>query len=77
MVEMIPSGATRRMRFAWLSAMNRLPSRSVLTSMGRSMVAAVAGPPSPVDPAAPVPATVEMTPAVFTTRTRRFISSAM
>ena len=55
-VVMIPSGPIRRTRWAPKSATKRLPSESTRTSIGRSSWAAAAWPPSPADPATPVPA---------------------
>ena len=61
-----------RMRIRWLcrSAMKRLPAPSTATPEGRSSRAAVAVPPSPLNPYSPVPATVLMTPAESTLRIR-------
>ena len=53
---------TRRMSPLRESAMNTLPEESTATPVGVFNVAAVAGPPSPEEPAVPVPASVVMIP---------------
>src|SRR5215467_4325585 len=62
-VVMTPSAPTRRIRSLPASAMYRLPSGPSATPLGKISVAAVAGPPSPLDPWVPVPATVVRTPS--------------
>src|SRR5438270_450774 len=59
-----PRATTFRMRLLVKSLMKKLPATSRLTRDGVHSWAAVAGPPSPEYPPVPVPATVEMTPAV-------------
>src|SRR5207244_11739705 len=59
---------TFRMRA--LSEIHRLPSRSIAMPLGDDNAANVAGPQSPLKPLLPLPATVLMTPAAFTMRTR-------
>src|SRR4029079_2842011 len=49
--------------------MYRLPARSTATPAGKLSIALVAGPPSPLNPAVPVPATVVTTPLASTLRT--------
>ena len=57
--------------------MNRLPSASTATLDGPLSWAAVAGPPSPLKPPIPSPATVLMIPAELTLRMRWLKVSAM
>ena len=57
--------------------MYRLPNLSSATLRGDLNRAAVAAPSSPLEPNAPVPATVVISPAVSTLRMRRFSLSAM
>ena len=76
-VEIFPEESTLRMRLLFTSAMYRLPAASSATSWGLLSCAAVAAPPSPLKPAVPVPATVEITPAEFTLRMRWLFHSAM
>ena len=54
-----------------------LPAPSTATPLGLFSWAAVAGPPSPLNPASPVPAAVLMTPAESTLRIRWLAVSAM
>src|SRR5262249_46056800 len=61
-VVIVPLGATRRTLWLPVSATSTDPSCPVATPCGADSFAATAGPPSPLDPAAPVPATVVMTP---------------
>src|ERR1022692_5183523 len=76
-VEMIPAGVTLRTLLLTVSAMNTLPFASTATADGPNRVAFVAGPPSPSEPACPVPATVVMVPARLTLRTVLSAASAM
>ena len=78
-VAMIPVPAfTTRMRLFSLSAMNKLPLLSTATPDGDLNNAFVAGPPSPLKPSAPVPATVVITPVPAATRRMRWLDlSAM
>ena len=81
---MTPWGVTLRTRRLLRSAMYIVPSGATATSEGALRAAAVAWPPSPLKPAAPVPATVVMlpvrsvpsTPGV-TRRIRLLLRSAM
>jgi hypothetical protein len=57
--------------------MYMLPLASNAMPAGMSNFADVAAPPSPENPAAPVPATVEIVPPVVTLRTRLLLLSAM
>ena len=59
-VATIPSGLTCRMRLLPQSVMIRLPPRPTTTSKGALNCALAIGPPSPLKPATPVPATVVM-----------------
>ena len=70
-VVMFPLGSTRRTRAFWLSAMKRLPEPSTATPVGVLKLALVAGPPSPLKPLTPFPATVVMTPVSAATRLMR------
>ncbi len=74
---MTPDGDTSRTRLLLASAMKRLPAASTATPVGEYSSALVAGPPSPERPKAPLPATVLMTPAGDTSRTRLLPWSAM
>ena len=65
-VLMMPAVFTLRTTALYQSVMYRLPFVSTTASIGLLRVAAVAGPPSPVYPVVPVPATVLMIPDVFT-----------
>ena len=69
-VVMTPAVSTLRIRWFHVSAMKRLPAPSTATSAGKNSRAAVAGLPSPLNPWLPKPATVVMTPAESTLRTR-------
>jgi len=77
MVVMVPSGPTRRMLWLPLSAMKRLPALSTAIPVGLFSRAATAGPPSPLKPVSPVPATVVMVPEGSTRRIRSFRVSAI
>jgi len=76
---MVPvAAAILRMRWLSVSATYTFPAESSASAVGRSSIAAFAGPPSPKNPAAPVPATVAITPvAAVTTRTRWLWLSAI
>ena len=63
---------TLRMRWLLWSAMKRLPAPSRATPKGKAKLALVAGPPSPLNPEMPFPATVVMIPEVSTLRMRLF-----
>ena len=69
-VVMIPvTASTRRMRFP--VAMNRLPPPSTATPNGKIKAALVPGPPSPLKPRTPFPATIAMSPVeAFSSHTR-------
>src|SRR5262245_32365089 len=60
--------STRRTRLFEVSAIQRLPAESKVTSDGDRRAAAVAGPLSPVELAFPFPATVVMIPVAAATR---------
>ena len=59
-VVMVPFSSIRRMRLLAVSATSTSPSGSRARSRGWLSWARVAGPASPVKPAVPVPATVEI-----------------
>src|ERR1039458_3730836 len=61
-VLMVPVGLTRRIRLFPRSVMYRFPALSLTQSVGPNIAAAVAGPPSPEYPDAPLPATVVIVP---------------
>jgi hypothetical protein len=65
------------MRWLYSSAMKSSPLRLTATPVGLCSFASVAGPPSPANPAAPVPATVVIVPAGSMRRMRWFAASAM
>src|SRR3990167_5951120 len=69
-VEMIPPGVTLRMRLVTYSAKYRLPAESTATEYGLFKFALVAGPPSPLPPDVPPPATVVIVPPGVTLRIR-------
>src|SRR6476619_2950246 len=58
MVEILPLVSTLRIRLLKESATYKLPAASNATPAGNFNCAAVAAPPSPANPAEPVPATV-------------------
>ena len=69
-VVIVPSGATRRMRWFSASAIRKPPSGVRATPAGPRSMALVAGPSSPPKPAAPMtPATVVIVPPADTWRT--------
>ena len=68
-VVMTPEGSTLPTRW-FPSEKNRFPMWSTATPKGESNRASMAGPPSPLKPRSPVPATVLMTPEVSTLRMR-------
>ena len=69
MVEMVPSpAATFRIRSLRVSAINRLPLVSTANPPGMFNAAALAGPPSPANPANPIPATTVCCPLSVSTR---------
>ena len=76
-VLMMPSTPTSRRPAFVESAINRFPYESTAIPVGPLSVAEVAGPPSPVYPAVPVPATVVMLPSRVTFRTMLFPVSAI
>ncbi len=76
-VEMNPLRSTIRTRALRRSAIKRLPALSNAMPVGFCSCALVARPPSPLNPGVPVPATVVMTPLVFTIRTRALRRSAI
>ena len=67
----VPGFTTLRMRLLKVSAINRLPAPSTATPDGKRKLAPVAGPPSPLRPAVPLPATVEMFFVAASTRLMR------
>jgi len=70
MVRMTPPGSIRRIRWLPLSVNRMAPSGNTSRSYGQVMRAAVAGPPSPLKPVTPVPATVVISPSLATRRMR-------
>ncbi len=76
-VVMMPLAATRRTRLLPVSAMIRFPALSNVRRCGWLNSALVAGPPSPEDPAVPLPATVVMMPLLSILRIRLFRESAI
>src|SRR5215831_17463490 len=75
-VEITPFSETLRIRKFELSLMYTLPETSVHTPVGWLICACTAGPPSPLNPALPVPANVVITPFLSTLRTRLLFWSA-
>ena len=75
-VEMMPPGVTLRILWFPESAMNRLSAESNASRTGALSRAAVAGPPSPVLPAVPVPAMVVIEPSWLIRRTAWSTESA-
>ena len=75
-VHMVPSGVTLRTTSFPVSAMNKLPVESTATPNGPLICALVAAPPSPVNPAVPLPATVVMVPLAAIRRTTEASRSA-
>ena len=75
-VVIIPAGETLRIRALLKSAIRKPPSAVAATAVGEWIWAAVAGPPSPLKPAVPVPATVVIIPAAETFRMRSLYMSA-
>ena len=65
------------MRWLPVSAMKRLPRLSTVTPDTSFNCALVAGPPSPLKPALPLPAAVVMMPLLSTLRMRALPKSAM
>ena len=76
-VTMMPVVVTWRMVLLPSSAIRKLPSARTATALGELSCAASAGPLSPTMPGAPFPATVVMTPAEETLRTRLLARSAI
>ncbi|MEA2442884.1 MAG: hypothetical protein QOJ12_176 [Thermoleophilales bacterium] len=76
-VVMVPSGATRRTRWLFVSTITKPPSLATARPIGSFSCAEVAGPPSPLKPAEPIPATVVMTPFGATLRIRLLSLSAI
>ncbi len=68
---------TTRTRLLPVSATNRSPAELSETPLGWLNSAEPAGPPSPPKPCSPVPAIVEITPAVLTRRMRAPPASEM
>ena len=77
MVVITPEGLTFRRRYEPMSAKTTSPEGETAMPTGRSICAIVACPPSPANPATPVPAKVEMMPAGVTLRTRWLSVSVM
>src|SRR5262245_16369875 len=65
-----PFGVTLRTRWLAASEMNRSPNVSTATPAGPESCAEAAGPPSPLKPNCPLPATVLINPFGVTLRTR-------
>ncbi|RYE83015.1 MAG: hypothetical protein EOO65_04610, partial [Methanosarcinales archaeon] len=81
-VLMLPLSSTRRMQWLSESAMYSttpplLALNNAETLDGLFIIAAVAGPPSPLKPTAPAPATVVIMPSSPTRRMRLLYVSAM
>ena len=76
-VVITPAVSILRMAVFHESAMYRLPEASSAKPWGALIWAMAAGPPSPLWPPVPVPATVVITPAVSTLRMRWLLVSAM
>src|SRR4051812_38865805 len=75
-VVIVPPESILRIRLLLLSARSTEPAGPSATAVGWFRAAAVAGPPSPLYPAAPVPAIVVITPPGLTFRIRLFPESA-
>src|SRR6185437_2942101 len=75
--EITPAADTFRTTLLLLSAIRNPPSAVTATPPGALSWASVAGPPSPLLPAVPVPATRVITPAADTFRTTLFSWSAI
>ena len=76
-VVITPAGSTRRTRSFVVSAIRKLPSASATTLCGSCRLAAVAGPPSPLKPDTPFPATVVIVPSADTFLIRSLSISAI
>ena len=76
-VVIVPSAETRRIRLLTVSAIRKPPSGSEATPCGAASCALVAGPPSPKEPADPVPATVVIVPSAATLRMQLLSASAI
>ena len=76
-VVIVPSDPTLRTLWLNVSAMSKPLAWSTAMANGKASFAPVADPPSPLKPAEPSPATVEITPAVDTFRMRLLSVSAM
>src|SRR5215831_7281345 len=76
-VVITPPRSTLRMRWLAVSAMKRLPKRSMATPRGYDSAAPVAGPPSPSKPLVPEPAMVLMVLSAYSFRTRLLPLSAI
>ena len=77
-VEIVPPlTGTLRTRLPLNSVIYRLPAASRVKPNGAFNAALAAGPPSPEDPAVPLPAKVEIAPADVTLRTRLLALSAI
>jgi hypothetical protein len=74
---MTPPGVTCRTLLLLPSEMRNPPSARGATPVGAFSVALVAGPPSPLKPAVPDPATVLIVPSALTRRMRWLIWSAI
>ena len=72
-----PAGDTFRTTLFGPSTIRNPPSAVTATLAGASSWASVAGPPSPLSPGVPVPATRVITPAGETFRTTLFLVSAI
>ena len=66
--------ATCRMRLLFISATSTLPPPSIANPIGQNKLALVPGPPSPLKPRSPLPATVLMPPVRESTRRMRALS---
>src|SRR5204863_287269 len=69
--------STERTRLFAVSAIRVAPFAAIATATGALKPAAVAGPPSPLKPAVPVPATVVIAPPLETLRMRLLPESAI
>jgi hypothetical protein len=72
-VSMVPPRVKRRTRWLLKSVNQIAPVSSIFTSIGSSSWAAVAGPPLPLNPATPVPATVVIICVSASTRRMRWL----
>src|SRR5438552_1157649 len=76
-LEVWEDALTSRIRLLRESAKKRFPAPSTATPVGKHSRAEVAGPPSPLKPKLPFPATVVIVPSGVTSRIRWLKVSAM